>query len=96
MWVPAEAESLMKPQLVCAHLDRAGHSGADATMARLNRLCVWDGMAGDAWDMTWLCVCCADNKAGEIVPRAVEDTRHGREPNAVGHFDFSWERAWWM
>ena len=40
--VPAGADSLKKRQLVCAHLEGAGHRGVDATMARLERHCVWD------------------------------------------------------
>ena len=34
---------LMKKRLfVCAHLEGDGHRGVDATMARLERHCVWD------------------------------------------------------
>ena len=97
MWVPAEAESLERRLLVCAHLEGAGHRRVDATMARLERHCVWEGMAGDVWDMTRLCLYCADTKAGALVPRTREETPHGREPNAVVHFDFlDMERARWM
>ena len=34
-------DSLKKRLLVCAHLEGAGHRGIDATMARLERQCVW-------------------------------------------------------
>ena len=88
IWVPAEAESLKKRLLVCAHLEGAGHRGVDATMARLERHCVWEGMAGDVRNMTRLCLYCADTEAGLLVPRTLEETPHGREPNAVVHFDF--------
>ena len=88
IWVPAEAESLKKPLLVCAHLKGAGHRVVDATMARLERHCVWKGMAGDVRDMTRLCLHCVDTKAGTLVPRTLEDIPRGREPNAVVHFDF--------
>ena len=44
IWVPAGADSLMKGLLVCARLEGAGHRGVDATMARLERYCVWEGM----------------------------------------------------
>ena len=37
--------------------------------------------------MTRLFLYCADTKAGEIVPRTLKETLHGREPNAVVHFD---------
>ena len=47
IWLPAEAESLKKRLLVCAHLEGAGNRGVNATMARLERHCVWEGMAGD-------------------------------------------------
>ena len=54
IWVPAEAESLKKRLLVRAQLRGAGHRGVDATMARLERPCVWKGMAGGVRDMTGL------------------------------------------
>ena len=57
-------------------------------MARLNRQCVWEGMAGDVRNMTLLCRYCADTNEGALVPRVVDETPHGREPNAVVHFDF--------
>ena len=43
-------------------------------MARLERRCVWDGMAGDVRSMTRLCLYCADTKAGVVVLRALEMT----------------------
>ena len=86
--VPAGAKSLKKRLLVCAHLEGVGHRGVDATMARLERHCVREGLAGDVRDMTRLCLYCADTKAGALVPRTLEETSHGREPNAVVHFDF--------
>ena len=45
-------------------------------------------MADNMRDMTRLCVYCADTKSGALVPRTLEETRHGREPNVVGHVDF--------
>ena len=61
----------------------------DAIMARLEWHCVWEGMAGDVRDMTRLCLyCCADTKAGALVPCTLEETPHGREPNAIVRFDF--------
>ena len=42
IWVPAGADSLKKRLLVSAHLEGTGHRGVDATMARLERHCVWD------------------------------------------------------
>ena len=41
IWVPAGADSLKKRLLVCAHLEGIGHRGLDATMARLERYCLW-------------------------------------------------------
>ena len=61
-------------------------------MARLGRHCIWEGMAGDVRDMTRLCVYCADTKAGALVPRSLEETPHGRKPNAVVHVDFFFMR----
>ena len=52
--VPVEAESLKKRLLVYAHLEGAGHRAVDATMARLERLCVRECMAGDVSNMTRL------------------------------------------
>ena len=86
--MPAEAESLKKRLLVYAHLEETGHRGVDATMARLERRCVWEGMAGDVRDMTRLCLYCADTKSGALMRRVLEETLHGRELNAVVHFDF--------
>ena len=42
IWVPAGADSLKKRLLMCAHLEETGHHGVDATMARLERHCVWE------------------------------------------------------
>ena len=42
IWVPAGRDSLKKRLSVCAHQEGAGHRGVDATMARLERHCVWD------------------------------------------------------
>ena len=42
IWVPAGADSLKKRLLVSAHMEGAGHRGIDATMTRLERLCVWE------------------------------------------------------
>ena len=86
-WVPTEAESLKKRLLVCA-LEGAGHRGVDATMARLERHCVCEVMAGDVRDMTRLCLHCVDTKAGTPVLHTPEETPHGREPNAVVKSDF--------
>ena len=63
VWVPVGADSLKNRLLVCAHLEGAGHRGVDATMARLERHCVWESMAGDVGDMIRLCLYCADTKA---------------------------------
>ena len=88
IWVPAGADSLKKRLLVCAHLEGAGRRGVDAAMARLKRHCVWEGMADDVRDMVRLCLYCADTKEGALVPRTLEETPHGREPNAVVHFGY--------
>ena len=87
VWVPAGADSLNNRLLVCAHLEGAGHRGVDATMARLERHCVWESMAGDVGDMIRLCLYCADTKAGALVPRPLQETPYGRQPNAVVHLD---------
>ena len=42
IWVPVGADSLEKRLLVCSHLEGDGHRGDDATMARLERHCVWE------------------------------------------------------
>ena len=63
IWVPAGAVSLKKRLLVCAYLTGAGHRWVDATMARLERHCVWEGKADDVRDMIRLCLYCADTKA---------------------------------
>ena len=95
--MPAEPEPLKKRLLVVCPPGGGRTQGVDATMARLNRQCVWAGMAGDVRNMTLLCRHCADTNAGALVPRVVDETPHGREPNAVVHFDFStWRRARWM
>ena len=52
--VPVEAESLKKRLLVYAHVQGAGHRAVDATMARLEQLCVRECMAGDVPNMTRL------------------------------------------
>ena len=42
IWVPAVADSLKNRLLVCAHVEGTGHRGVGATMAWLERHCVWD------------------------------------------------------
>ena len=88
IWVPAGADSLKKRLLVCAHLELAGHRGVDAAMAQLERHWVWEGMADGVRDMIRLCLCCAGTKAGALVSRTLEETPHGRVPNALVHVDY--------
>ena len=57
IWVPAQAASLKKRHLVCAHLEGAGHRGVDATMTPLEWHSVGEGMAGDVLEMTLGCEC---------------------------------------
>ena len=85
IWGRTGADSLKKRLLVCAHLQGDGHRGVDATLVRLEGHCVWKGMADDVRGMIRLCLCCADTKAGALVPRTLEQTPHEREPNAVVH-----------
>ena len=42
IWVPTRPDLMRKRMLVCAHLEGTGHRGVEATMARLERHCVWD------------------------------------------------------
>ena len=42
IWVPAGASTLEKRLRSFAHLEGAGHRWVDATMAQLERHCVWD------------------------------------------------------
>ena len=86
IWVAAGADSLKKRLLVCAHLEKAGHRGGDATIARRERHCVWEGMDDGVRDMIRLCLYCADTKAGALEPCTLEETPHEREPNAVVFF----------
>ena len=72
IWVAAGADSLKKRLLVCAHLEKAGHRGGDATIARRERHCVWEGMDDGVRDMIRLCLYCSDTKAGALVPRMLE------------------------
>ena len=74
-----------------ARLEGVGHRGVGATMARLERHCVREGMADDVRDMTRLCLYCADSKAGALVPFSAPyagKNPHGRQLNAVLNFDF--------
>ena len=97
IWVPAKSESLKKRLLVCAHLEGAGHRGVDATMARLEWHCVWEGMADDVRDMTRLCLYCADTKAGAPVPRTLEEILMGVSRTQLCISIFSaWGKARWV
>ena len=89
------ADSLKKRLLVYAHLEGAGHREVEATMARLERHCVWDGMADDLQNMVRFCMYCTDTKAGPLVPRTLEETPHRRARNAVVHFDFFYTGERW-
>ena len=42
IWVPGGADFLKNRRLVCVYQEGGGHRGVDATMARLERRCVWD------------------------------------------------------
>ena len=48
---------------------------------------MWEGINDGVLHMIRLCLYCADTKAGVLVPRTLEETPHGREPNAGVHFD---------
>ena len=94
IWVPAGADSLKKRLLVCAHLEAAGHRGVDATMARLERHFVWEGMADDVRDMIRLCLSCADTKARAFVPRMLEEPVMGESRTQLCILIIStWERV---
>ena len=56
-------------------------------MGRLERYCVYGGMAGNVRDMSRVCLYYADTEAGALVTRTLEKNRNGRERNAVVHFD---------
>ena len=89
IWVPAKAESLKTRLLVCAHLEGAGHRGVDATMARLERHNVWEGMAGDVRDMTRLLpVLCGHQGRGASAPYAGRDPSRARAKRSCA-FGFS-------
>ena len=87
IWVTVGADSRKKRLLVSAHLEGAGDRKVDATMARVGRNSVWEDMA-DVRDMIRPWLYCGDTKAGALVPLTLEKFFHGREPNAVVHFDF--------
>ena len=87
IWVTVGADSRKKRLLVSAHLEGAGDRKVDATMARVGRNSVWEDMA-DVRDMVRPWLYCGDTKAGALVPLTLEKFFHGREPNAVVHFDF--------
>ena len=96
IWVQTGADSLKKRLLVYAHLEGAGHRRVEATMARLDRHCVWDGMADDVRNMVRLCMYCTDTKEGLLVPLTLEETPRRRARNAVVHLFFpTWGRARW-
>ena len=89
-------DSLKKRLLVCAHLEGAGHRGIDATMARLERHCVWEGIADDVRDMIRLCLYCVDTKAGALVPCALEEPLMGKSRKQLCILIIStWERVRW-
>ena len=96
IWVPAGADSLKKRLLVCAHLEGTGHRGVDATVARLERHCVWEGMADHVRDMTRLCLYCTDTKQGALVPRMLEKPLMGESRTQLCILMIStWGRVRW-
>ena len=79
----------MKKRLqVCAHLEGAGHREVEATVARLERHCVWDDMADDVRNVIRISMYCTNTTEGPLVPHMPEATPHRRERNTVVHFDF--------
>ena len=87
IWAPAGGDSLNETTAAVCPPGGVGHRGVDATMARFERHCVWETMVDDVRDKIRLCLYCADTTARALVPRTLEETPHGREPNEVVHFD---------
>ena len=86
IWVPVGVDSPKKRLLVCAHLEGAGHRGVDATMARLERHCVWGGMDDDVRDMIRPVLC--GHQGGCVgAPYAGRNPSLARAERSVVHFD---------
>ena len=71
-----------------AHMKKADHRGAVATLQRLSEYCCRFRMKEHVTEFVKQCVHCMDSKAGEQVPRPLVETMHGTRPGEVVHFDY--------
>ena len=66
----------------------AGHRDAVDTIKRLSEYCSWFRMEEHVTEFVKQSLHCLDSKAGEKVPRPLEETVHGTRPGEVVHFDY--------
>ena len=65
----------------------AEHQGVVATLQPLQVCCSWFRMEVHVTKFVKQCLHCMDSKAGDKIPRPLEETMHGRTPGKVLHFN---------
>ena len=88
IWVPPAERSLQMRLMVCAHMQEAEHRDICATMHRLGAYSVLKGMKEDATEVVQQCLHCVHSRAGNVVPRPLDEILHGTEVGEVFHFDY--------
>ena len=77
-----------KRLMVYAHMQKAGHHRSAATLQRPKEYCCWARMGEQVRDFVEQYLHGMDSKTGEMVPRPLEASVHGRRPGEVLHFDY--------
>eukprot|EP00736_Rhodelphis_marinus_P010119 Rmarinus@m.1922 len=88
LWVPATSRELKVKLLVTAHAGVAGHCGMERTQDRLEKMCLWEGLAGDVRAFVSSCLLCVATRPGQKVPRPLGHQLRGTMRNEVVHMDF--------
>ena len=64
-WIPGGDKKLQVRLMVCAHMKKAGHRDAVATIQRLSEYCNWLRVEEHVTEFVKQCLHCMGSKAGE-------------------------------
>ncbi|CAM9937055.1 unnamed protein product, partial [Sphacelaria rigidula] len=86
LWIPSTDKQLQVRLMICAHMRDAGNRGVATTLVRSQEFSVWQGIETHVREIVRQCLHCADSRAGDFVPRPLDETVHGTTPNEVVFF----------
>ena len=83
---PGTSEGNVVRLMMCDHINDAGHRAVVAPLQRLQGYCCWFCMETESV-MQRYSIHCMNSKAGERVPRPLEENMHGTGPGKILYFN---------